>query len=159
MQCCCREGRGGEGGGAGGFENHWGAVLWTGALLTALSGGLRCRCHGTVTEHVLLRWRLCPGEAADVKPPPVLKMEHWAMWIIQLLGSGGRRGSYRLSMLPDLCQPPSSVGVISILKFSRCRFTPAPQCMYTYVQPMGRVTCHMEVNKPFFFQSNLHVGL
>lgn len=63
---------------------------------------LTCCCHGSMTQQASVRWLLCPSGAGDVKPPPTMKEKHWAMWIIQISISGGRKGGYHLSMLKDL---------------------------------------------------------
>lgn len=74
--------------------------LWQ-KLFNACHALMGC-CHGSMTQQVLVRWLVCPVGAGDIKPPPTVKIEHWAMWIIQLSGSGGRKDGYHFSMLTDL---------------------------------------------------------
>lgn len=52
--------------------------------LSSACHALMCCCHGSMTQQGLVRWLLCPVGAGDVKQPPTMKMDHWAMWIIQL---------------------------------------------------------------------------
>lgn len=52
-----------------------------------------------MTQQALVRWLLCCVAAADVNPPPTVKIEHWAMWIIQQSTSGERQPGYQLNPL------------------------------------------------------------
>lgn len=72
--------------------------LWQ-SLLIVLSRSSAIVAMAAMTQQALVRWMLCCVEAADVNPPPTVKIENWAMWIIQQSTSGERQPGYQLNPL------------------------------------------------------------
>lgn len=78
-----------------------------------------------MTQQALVRWLLCPFGAGDVNPPLTLKMRHWAMWIIQLSGSGGKEGDKHSCIFGQVTLALSKCDLIC-----RCCFTPVASFHY-----------------------------